>query len=294
MKYAAIDIGSNAIRLLINESVISSDSTFYFNKISLTRVPVRLGKDVFTNGNVSKKNILKLIDSFNAFKLLMNVNEVTHFRACATSAMREAKNSKEVCEVIYKKSGIELDVISGSEEAKLIFNNFNFLDLEVNKNYILIDVGGGSTELTLIEKSKKIAAKSFKIGSVRQLEKQDTFQVIDEMKDWVKNNIPINNELTAIGTGGSINKLYGLTIHKLNAPMSLNEMITTTSLISSFSYQDRIKILKLKPDRADVIVPSSELYQMVMKVAGANEIIVPKFGLADGIIYEMFKLNEKI
>jgi exopolyphosphatase / guanosine-5'-triphosphate,3'-diphosphate pyrophosphatase len=294
MKYAAIDIGSNAIRLLINESVISSDSTFYFNKISLTRVPVRLGKDVFTNGNVSKKNILKLIDSFNAFKLLMNVNEVTHFRACATSAMREAKNSKEVCEVIYKKSGIELDVISGSEEAKLIFNNFNFLDLEVNKNYILIDVGGGSTELTLIEKSKKIAAKSFKIGSVRQLEKQDTFQVIDEMKDWVKNNIPINNELTAIGTGGSINKLYGLTIHKLNAPMSLHEMITTTSLISSFSYQDRIKILKLKPDRADVIVPSSELYQMVMKVAGANEIIVPKFGLADGIIYEMFKLNEKI
>ena len=294
MKYAAIDIGSNAIRLLINESVISSDSTFYFNKISLTRVPVRLGKDVFTNGNVSKKNILKLIDSFNAFKLLMNVNEVTHFRACATSAMREAKNSKEVCEVICKKSGIELDVISGSEEAKLIFNNFNFLDLEVNKNYILIDVGGGSTELTLIEKSKKIAAKSFKIGSVRQLEKQDTFQVIDEMKDWVKNNIPINNELTAIGTGGSINKLYGLTIHKLNAPMSLHEMITTTSLISSFSYQDRIKILKLKPDRADVIVPSSELYQMVMKVAGANEIIVPKFGLADGIIYEMFKLNEKI
>ena len=129
----------------------------------------------------------------------MNVNEVTHFRACATSAMREAKNSKEVCEVIYKKSGIELDVISGSEEAKLIFNNFNFLDLEVNKNYILIDVGGGSTELTLIEKSKKIAAKSFKIGSVRQLEKQDTFQIIDEMKDWVKNNIPYFSNLLWYG-----------------------------------------------------------------------------------------------
>ena len=292
MKYAAIDIGSNAIRLLINESVIGSDSTFYFKKISLTRVPVRLGKDVFKNGIVSKKNILKLIDSFKAFKLLMNVNDVTHFRACATSAMREAKNSEEVCESIYNKTGIELEVISGSEEAKLIFNNFNFLDLEVNENYILIDVGGGSTELTLIEKTKKIAAKSFKIGSVRQLEKQDTFQVIDEIKDWIKDMTPINHKLIAIGTGGSINKLYALSNHKLNAPMSLKEMINTTSLISSFSYQDRIKILKLKPDRADVIVPSSELYQMVMKEAGANEIIVPKFGLADGIIYEMFILNE--
>ncbi len=292
MKYAAIDIGSNAIRLLINESVISSDSTFYFNKISLIRVPIRLGKDVFKNGNVSKKNIFKLIDSFNAFKLLMNVNDVTHYRACATSAMREALNSKEVCESIYNKTGIKLEVISGSEEAKLIFNNFNFLDLEVDKNYILIDVGGGSTELTLIEKTKKIAAKSFKIGSVRQLEKQDTFQVIDEIKDWIKDKTPINRKLVAIGTGGSINKLYGLSNQKLNAPMSLQDMISTTSLISSFSYQDRIKVLKLKPDRADVIVPSSKLYQMVMKEAGANEIIVPKFGLADGIIYEMFFLNE--
>jgi exopolyphosphatase / guanosine-5'-triphosphate,3'-diphosphate pyrophosphatase len=292
MKYAAIDIGSNAIRLLIIESVIDSKSSFYFKKISLARVPIRLGKDVFTRGFVSKDNVLNLIDSVNAFKLLMKVNNVSHFRACATSAMREAINKKEVCDEIYKNTGIEIEVISGSEEAKLIFINFNFLDLDKAKNYVLIDVGGGSTELTLIEKAEKIAAKSFKIGSVRQLEKQDTCQVIDQMKQWVKNKISKKDNIIAVGTGGSINKLYSLSNHEINAPMSLIEMIKTTSLISSYNYQDRIRVLKLKPDRADVIVPSSELYQMVMKAAGANEIIVPKFGLADGIIFEMFMKYE--
>ena len=293
MKYAAIDIGSNAIRLLIQESVIDSKSNVYFKKISLTRVPVRLGKDVFTKGKVSNKNLINLIDSFSAFKLLMKVNGVTKFRACATSAMREATNSKEVCQKIFESTGIDLEVISGSEEAKLIFNNFNFIDLDLEKNYVLIDVGGGSTELTFIKKSKKIAAKSFKIGSVRQLENNDNAKVINEMKLWVKNTINTKENMIAIGTGGSINKLYNLSKHDLNAPMSLKEMVKTTNLISSYSYHDRIRILKLKPDRADVIVPSSELYQSVMKASGAKEIIVPKFGLADGIIYELFNENEK-
>ena len=288
MKYAAIDIGSNAIRLLIQDSVITSKSNFYFKKISLTRMPVRLGKDVFTNGYVSKKNIIKLVDSFNAFKLIMKVNEVKHFRACATSAMREASNNNEVCREIYVQTGINLEIISGSEEAKLIFNNFNFIDLDNTNNYVLIDVGGGSTELTLIKKSKKIAAKSFKIGSVRQLEKQDTLHVEKEMKSWIQDNINNKEPIIAIGTGGSINKLYNLSKHELNAPMTLKDMIITTKLIASYSYQERIRILNLKPDRADVIVPSSELYQMVMKVSGATKIVVPKFGLSDGIIYEMF------
>ncbi len=293
MKYAAIDIGSNAIRLLIAESVINSESSYYFNKIALTRVPVRLGKDVFTNGCISKKNIINLIDSFNAFKLLMKVNDVTHFRACATSAMREAVNSEEVCKKIFLNTGIILEVISGSEEAKLIFNNFDFLDLDNTKNYMLIDVGGGSTELTLIKKSKKIAAKSFKIGSVRKLENQDTHQVINEMKQWLKNRTSILDNIVAIGTGGSINKLYSLREHNSNSPMTIDEMIKTTNLISSYSFKERIRVLKLKPDRADVIIPSSELYQMVMLAAGASDIIVPKFGLADGIIYEMFLKNHK-
>ena len=288
MKYAAIDIGSNAIRLLIQDSVINSKSNFYFKKISLTRIPVRLGKDVFTNGYVSKKNIIKLVDSFNAFKLIMKVNEVEHFRACATSAMREASNNNEVCRDIYVQTGINLEIISGSEEAKLIFNNFNFIDLDNTNNYVLIDVGGGSTELTLIKKSNKIAAKSFKIGSVRQLEKQDTLHVEKEMKSWIQDNVNNKEPIIAIGTGGSINKLYNLSKHELNAPMTLKEMIITTKLIASYSYQERIRILNLKPDRADVIVPSSELYQMVMKASGATKIVVPKFGLSDGIIYEMF------
>jgi len=288
MKYAAIDIGSNAIRLLIQDSVITSKSNFYFKKISLTRIPVRLGKDVFTNGYVSKKNIIKLVDSFKAFKLIMKVNEVKHFRACATSAMREASNNNEVCQEIYLQTGVNLEIISGSEEAKLIFNNFNFIDLDNTNNYVLIDVGGGSTELTLIKKSKKVAAKSFKIGSVRQLEKQDTLHVVKEMKSWIQDNVNNKEPIIAIGTGGSINKLYNLSKHELNGPMTLKDMIITTKLIASYSYQDRIRILNLKPDRADVIVPSSELYQMVMKVSGATKIVVPKFGLSDGIIFEMF------
>ena len=288
MKFAAIDIGSNAIRLLIEESVVKSTEDFYFKKIALTRVPLRLGKDVFSSGNIKGKTIGKLIKAFQAFQLLMEINEVDHYRACATSAMREANNSKEVCHKLRQETGIDLEIISGKEEAKLIFSNFHITSLDQEYNYMFIDVGGGSTELSLIHSGKKIAAKSFKIGSVRQISGSDTELVKTDMKKWLDDFVSKDKKITAIGTGGSINKLYNLGQHNLQAPMSYDSLNNLLKLISSYSYEDRIRVLKLKPDRADVIIPSGEIYKLVMESTNAKKIIVPKVGLTDGIIYTLF------
>ena len=292
MIFAAIDIGSNAIRLLIEESKVISKNDFYFKKIALTRIPIRLGKDVFSKGYVTLKTKNKLIDAFKAFKLLMKINEVDFYRACATSAMREAENRHDICESILHDSGIDLEVISGKEEAKLIFSNFHLSSIDLEKNYVFIDVGGGSTELSLIQNNVKTSSKSFNIGSVRHLSGNEAEKVKIQMKSWLNNNYSKNEEISAIGTGGSINKLYNLSKHNFGQPMtykSLNEII---KYISSFSYEDRIRVLKLKPDRADVIVLSGEIYKMVMSSTGANQIIVPKVGLSDGIIYNLFLQKE--
>tara|TARA_B100001121_G_scaffold310412_1_gene341275 strand:- start:954 stop:1838 length:885 start_codon:yes stop_codon:yes gene_type:complete len=292
MKFAAIDIGSNAIRLLIEESVIKSKKDFYFKKIALTRVPLRLGKDVFVNGFVSDSTISKLVKSFKAFQLLMDINEVNHYRACATSAMREASNSEFICKLLLEETGINLEIISGKEEARLIFSNFHLSSLDSNFNYVFIDVGGGSTELSLINKGVKIASKSFKIGSVRQLSGNDILNVKEEMKLWLNEHSLKNKKITAIGTGGSINKLYNLSQHNLQAPLAFESLNQTLEIVKSYSYEERIRLLKLKPDRADVIVPSGEIYKLVMETTKSKKIIVPKFGLSDGIIYNLFLEKE--
>ena len=292
MKFAAIDIGSNAIRLLIEESVIKSKKDFYFKKIALTRVPLRLGKDVFVNGFVSDSTISKLVKSFKAFQLLMDINEVNHYRACATSAMREASNSEFICKLLLEETGINLEIISGKEEARLIFSNFHSSSLDSNFNYVFIDVGGGSTELSLINKGVKIASKSFKIGSVRQLSGNDVLNVKEEMKLWLNEYSLKNKKITAIGTGGSINKLYNLSQHNLQAPLAFESLNQTLEIVKSYSYEERIRLLKLKPDRADVIVPSGEIYKLVMETTKSKKIIVPKFGLSDGIIYNLFLEKE--
>jgi exopolyphosphatase/guanosine-5'-triphosphate,3'-diphosphate pyrophosphatase len=288
MKFAAIDIGSNAIRLLIEESVIKSKGDFYFKKIALTRVPLRLGKDVFTNGFIGDNTILKLIKAFKAFKLLMEINEVDHYKACATSAMREALNSDDVCKLLLKETGIQLEIISGKEEARLIFSNFHLSSLDINHDYVFIDVGGGSTELSLINKGVKTASKSFKIGSVRQLSGNDLLNVKGELKLWLNDNSFKNKMITAIGTGGSINKLYNLSKHNLQAPLKFEILSETLEIIKSYSLEQRIRVLKLKPDRADVIIPAGEIYKLVMETTEAKKIIVPKVGLSDGIIYNLF------
>lgn len=292
MKFAAIDIGSNAIRLLIEESIIKSNDDYYFQKIALTRVPIRLGKDVFSDGFISPNTKNNLVKAFKAFKLLMEINDVDFYRACATSAMREASNGLEICNLLKEKTNIDLEIISGKEEARLIFSNFHLSSLDHNYNYIFIDVGGGSTELSLIKTGVKIASKSFKIGSVRQLNLTDANNVKSEMKLWLSKYVSKNDKITALGTGGSINKLYNLGQHNLQAPLSFESLNDILNLIRSYNYEQRIRILKLKPDRADVIIPSGEIYKMVMETTNAQKIIVPKVGLTDGIIFNLFLEKE--
>ncbi|MDG2370066.1 MAG: exopolyphosphatase [Flavobacteriales bacterium] len=292
MKYAAIDIGSNAVRLLILESKIISNDDFYFKKIGLTRVPIRLGDDVFVEKTISLKNLSKLTKALNAFKLIMEINEVDFFRACATSAMREAENSLEIKKHIQLKTGVNLEIISGKEEADIIFSNFHLTKLNPKHNYIYIDVGGGSTELSIIKNNKRIASKSFKIGSVRLLKNKVSNKIWPSINKWVEKQNVLNEKFTAIGTGGSINKIYNISNNSIGKPLSIIALKKVLTLISSYDYEDRIKILGLKPDRADVIVPSGDIYTEVMNSFKAEQIIVPKVGLANGIIYNLFLDNE--
>jgi exopolyphosphatase/guanosine-5'-triphosphate,3'-diphosphate pyrophosphatase len=292
MKYAAIDIGSNAVRLLILESKIISNNDFYFKKIGLTRVPIRLGDDVFVEKTISLKNLSKLTKALNAFKLIMEINEVDFFRACATSAMREAENSLEIKKHIQLKTGVNLEIISGKEEADIIFSNFHLTKLNPKHNYIYIDVGGGSTELSIIKNNKRIASKSFKIGSVRLLKNKVSNKIWPSINKWVEKQNVLNEKFTAIGTGGSITKIYNLSNNSIGKPLSIIALKKVLTLISSYDYEDRIKILGLKPDRADVIVPSGDIYTEVMNSFKAEQIIVPKVGLANGIIYNLFLDNE--
>lgn len=292
MKYAAIDIGSNAVRLLILESKIISNDDFYFNKIGLTRVPIRLGDDVFIEKTISLKNLSKLTKALNAFKLIMEINEVDFFRACATSAMREAENSLEIKKHLQLKTGVNVEIISGKEEADIIFSNFHLTKLNPKDNYIYIDVGGGSTELSIIKNNKKIDSKSFKIGSVRLLKNKVSDKIWSTINNWIEQQNVLNEKFTAIGTGGSINKIYNLSNNSIGKPLSLIDLNKVLTLISSYDYEDRIKILGLKPDRADVIVPSGGIYREVMQLFKAQQIIVPKVGLANGIIYNLFLENE--
>jgi len=239
MKYAAIDIGSNAVRLLILESKIISNNDFYFKKIGLTRVPIRLGDDVFVEKTISLKNLSKLTKALNAFKLIMEINEVDFFRACATSAMREAENSLEIKKHIQLKTGVNLEIISGKEEADIIFSNFHLTKLNPKHNYIYIDVGGGSTELSIIKNNKRIASKSFKIGSVRLLKNKVSNKIWPSINKWVEKQNVLNEKFTAIGTGGSITKIYNLSNNSIGKPLSIIALKKVLTLISSYDYEDR-------------------------------------------------------
>ena len=222
----------------------------------------------------------------------MDINDVDCFRSCATSAMRESENANAVQKHILNNTGISIDIISGKEEAELIFSNFHLTNLNSKHNYIYVDVGGGSTELSIIKNNERIASRSFKIGSVRLLKNNVSENVWPSIYKWIAEQNIVNQKFIAIGTGGSINKIYNLSIHSFNEPLSISELKKVLKLIAGYSFEDRIKIIGLKPDRADVIVPSGEIYSTVMKAFNAQEIIVPKVGLADGIIYNLFLNNE--
>lgn len=287
MKLAAIDIGSNAVRLLI-EQPVEHESGVYFRKISLTRVPLRLGEDVFDKGKISKEKQKKLIKVMKAFRYLMEANDVFQYKAVATSAMREASNGDKVRDMIVRLAKVPLEIISGDEEAKFIFENFHTAHLDPSQSYLYIDVGGGSTEVTLIKNNKRAKSRSFPIGTVRVLNGKDQKETWVEAKDYIAKLADQENEVTAIGTGGSINRIFKEAGKKFGEEITSAEIKDVVDHIESYSLDDRIRVLRLKPDRADVIVPAGLIYQTFMKAGKAQSMIVPKVGLADGIIYDMY------
>ena len=283
-KYATIDIGSNAIRLLIS-NVYSDRSNVYVTKNSLVRVPLRLGQDSFKKGKISKENILRLLDSIKSFKLLMKVHKVEKYLAYATSALRSSTNGREIVALILKKTKIRVEIITGKKEAQLITNNQSFL--KKDNIYCFVDVGGGSTELTLIKNKEIIISKSFKIGGVRlinNLVKKSTWNKLDQ---WINTNINKFEQVNLVGIGGNINKIFKLSGN--NIGKSLTKKLLDNSLhdLSKMSVYDKVIKLKLNPDRVDVIVPAGEIYQFVMNKMNSNEILVPKIGLADGMVHEL-------
>jgi exopolyphosphatase/guanosine-5'-triphosphate,3'-diphosphate pyrophosphatase len=285
VKLAAIDIGSNAIRLLIEE-VREFNGQLRIDKVSLTRVPVRLGEDVFTTGKISEERIRQLVKTMRAFWYIMDVHQVEMFRACATSAMREAKNRKEVISTVEREANFKIEILSGDEEAEIIFSNYASQNLSNKGNYVYIDVGGGSTELTLIRKGKRIKGQSFNLGTVRSLSGKIDKDAWKSAEKWLLTKQDSNN-LIAIGTGGNINSIFKLQGKKPNELLSLSEIKSLYKQLSSMELDERIFTFKLRPDRADVIIPACEIYIRIMELAGIKQMMVPKIGLSDGMILQM-------
>lgn len=293
MRYAAVDIGSNAVRLLFCDVDVYQNRK-EVKKISLIRLPIRLGQDVFTKKKISAKNITKLIKALETFKNLSTIYEVVDFRVCATSAFREAKNGKDVIEKIKKKTKIEIEIIDGDTEAKLLLETHVSDQLSPNGTFLYIDVGGGSTELSLYSKGNQIQSKSFKIGTIRLKNDLVSSSTWNEMAEWILQTIKKHQPELAICTGGNINKLYkmcGLKDYKLFEYDQLNKM---NDFLLTHTIEERILKLGLKPDRADVITHAAKIYLTVLETAKIDKMFVPKLGLADGIIYKLSeKMNEK-
>lgn len=287
-KYAAIDVGSNAMRLLVSNIVEQEDKPTQFNKSALVRVPVRLGQDSFTVGEISEENIERMVDTMKAFSLLMKVHKVEKYMACATSAMREADNGAEIAEYIEKETGIKIHLIDGKKEAKIIASSDLYQFLKTDETYLYIDVGGGSTELTLFSEGKIIASKSFKAGTVRFLNNMVSEVVWSEIEKWIKTVTAPYDNVVLIGSGGNINKLFKMSGKSQDKPLTLSYLQNQYNLLSKMSYDDRVMDLALNSDRADVIVPATRIYLSAMKWSGAKLIYVPKIGLSDGIVKALY------
>jgi exopolyphosphatase/guanosine-5'-triphosphate,3'-diphosphate pyrophosphatase len=287
-KYAAIDIGSNAMRLLIANIVEQDGKETQFSKSSLVRVPIRLGQDAFTVGEISQENIERMCDAMKAFNLLMKVHKVERYMAFATSAMREAYNGKEVVAIIKKKADIKIEIIDGKKEAAIIASTDLHHLLKTDQTYLFVDVGGGSTEFTLFSNGKMIISRSFKAGTVRLLNDMVCDVVWDEIEKWIKTNTKDYDEVTLIGSGGNINKLFKMSGKQQEKPLSYIYINSQYAFLNSLTYEQRISELGLNSDRADVIIPATRIYLNAMKWSGARNIYVPKIGLADGIVKAMY------
>jgi len=287
-KFAAIDIGSNAMRLLISNVVEQDGKEPQFNKSSLVRVPIRLGQDAFTVGEISPENIDRMVDAMKAFNLLMKVHKVERYMAFATSAMREAYNAKEVVALIKKKADIKIEIIDGKKEAAIIASTDLHHLLKTDETYLFVDVGGGSTEFTLFSDGKMINSRSFKAGTVRLLNNMVHDVVWDEIEKWIKTNTADYDEVTLIGSGGNINKLFKMSGKQQEKPLSYIYINSQYAFLNSLTYEQRIAELGLNSDRADVIIHATRIYLNAMKWSGARQIFVPKIGLSDGIVKAMY------
>jgi len=287
-KYAAIDIGSNAVRLLISNIIEQKGKPTLFKKSSLVRVPIRLGSDVFLNNVISRENEQRMIDTMKAFKLLMKSHKVTTYKACATSAMREADNGIQVAKQIKESSGIKIDIIDGEEEAAIIAATDLQSYIDVSKTYLYVDVGGGSTEFTIIHEGQPVVSKSFKIGTVRLLNDIVKNETWSELETWIKNNTHEYEKVDLIGSGGNINKIFKISGKAMGKPLTYFYMTSYYNKLQTYSYEERITELDLNQDRADVIIPAMRIYLSAMKWSGAKDIYVPKIGLSDGIIKSVY------
>jgi exopolyphosphatase/guanosine-5'-triphosphate,3'-diphosphate pyrophosphatase len=295
VRLAAIDIGSNAARLLITDVISGPQDVPDFIKTVLVRVPLRLGFDVFDKGEISPTKVEKIIKTIKSYKLLLDVYEVKHLKACATSAMRDARNAADIIKKVKAETGIEIEIISGDQEASFIYENHIAENMTSDESYLYIDVGGGSTELTFFSDGKMIFKKSFNIGTIRLLKNQVEEASWDEMKEFIRNNTKGYHHVTAIGSGGNINKIFSISKRKDGKPLTLELLRDYYKEFSNLSVSQRISLHKLREDRADVIVPALLIYINIMRWADAEDIFVPKIGLADGLIhnlYEEVKLKE--
>jgi exopolyphosphatase/guanosine-5'-triphosphate,3'-diphosphate pyrophosphatase len=288
LKLAAIDIGSNAARLLINEVIPTSKGTPEFVKLNLVRVPLRLGFDVFEGGVISEERANKFVNTIKAYKNLLDVYEVEHLITAATSAMRDASNASQIIQRVKEETGIEIKVISGQEEATYIYENHFADNLNSQESYLYIDVGGGSTELTFFSDGKLVTQQSFNIGTIRLLKNQVTQEHWAEMRNFIREKLKGYHHITAIGSGGNINKVFSLSKRKEGKPLPLELLRNYYKELSSLNLQQRITIYHMREDRADVIVPALLIYINVMNWTDSDEIFVPKIGLADGLIHLLY------
>lgn len=289
MKLAAIDIGSNAIRFQIS-TVLDNSPQVLLKKLEYVRFPLRLGHDVFNTGRISEKSIGKFKKLMKAFRLLLELYEVDDYMFCATSAMREAENGANIVSEVQEEIGVIINIIDGNREAEFI--NRAITSYLAKKTYLHIDVGGGSTELNLYVGGKKIRTRSFKIGSVRVLEHTDSPIMWQDMEHWVKENIKKSyGKVTAVGTGGNISKIFELALSKPGKTISINKVKQIRDMVESYTLEERIYKLQMNPDRADVIIPASNIYLKVMEWAHAASILVPEVGLKDGIIFHLYEKN---
>lgn len=287
-KYAAIDIGSNAIRMLVS-NVIKHNKEEIILKNALVRVPIRLGEDSFTTGTISKKNKKRIVKSMKAFKMLMKVHGVKEYMAYATSALREADNGKKIVKEVFEKSGVQIEIIDGKKEAKIISNTNVFNVVGNDKTFLYVDVGGGSTEFSILKNGKRIHSKSFKIGTVRLLNNGVSEELWKHAEKWVKEKTNGYQKMYLLGTGGNINKLHKMANIKDNRPITYLTLNALYTKLSKMTFEERIVGLGLNPDRSDVILPAAQLFLRTLKWSGAKVIYVPKVGLSDGMIRELCK-----